>query len=116
MMPGDPSCTDSATRSPTPLRSLVASERFARTLRPPPPHIYAPFIKHSRSSALPPPRVSPVAHAKDAYALIDIQWQGTKGDNADPPHLLFRCFDAVSNTIELTYRINLDELRPAPDR
>ncbi|MBX3409519.1 MAG: alkaline phosphatase family protein [Phycisphaeraceae bacterium] len=61
-------------------------------------------------------RVSPVAHAKDAYALIDIQWQGTKGDNADPPHLLFRCFDAVSNAVELTYRINLDELGPAPGR
>ena len=53
-------------------------------------------------------RVSPVAHAKNAYALIDIQWQPTE---VDPPHLVFRCFDADRDAPELTYRINLDELQ-----
>ena len=56
-------------------------------------------------------RVSPVAHAKDAYALIDIHWEETKGNDADVPHLLFRCFDAKTDGVELTYRINFDELR-----
>ena len=58
-------------------------------------------------------RVSPVAHAKDAYALIDIHWEETKGKDADVPHLLFRCFDAKTDNTELTYRINFDELKPA---
>ena len=56
-------------------------------------------------------RVSPVANSKDSYAYIDIQWKGTTGDNADKPHLLFRCFDATDKALELTYRINLDELK-----
>ncbi len=56
-------------------------------------------------------RVSPVANSKDSYAYIDIQWKGTTGDNADKPHLLFRCFDAADKALELTYRINLDELK-----
>jgi alkaline phosphatase D len=57
-------------------------------------------------------RVSPVANSKHSYAYIDIQWNATIGDNADPPHLLFRCFDAEHNALELTYRINFDELTP----
>jgi alkaline phosphatase D len=56
-------------------------------------------------------RVSPVANAKHSYALVDIQWETTSGDNADEPHVLFRCFDAEKDTVELTYRLNLDELR-----
>ena len=56
-------------------------------------------------------RVSPVANSKDSYAYIDIQWKGTTGDNADQPHLIFRCFDATDRALELTYRINLDELK-----
>lgn len=56
-------------------------------------------------------RVSPVAHAKDAYALINIHWQETKGKDADVPHLLFRCFDAKTDNTELTYRVNFDELK-----
>ncbi len=55
-------------------------------------------------------RVSPVAHAEHAYALIDIQWRQTAGDDADEPHLLFRCFDARTDEVELTYRVNFDEL------
>lgn len=53
-------------------------------------------------------RVSPVAHAKHAYALIDIQWAKTE---TDEPHLLFRAFDADRDAAELTYRINFAELR-----
>jgi hypothetical protein len=56
-------------------------------------------------------RVSPVANAKHSYALVDIQWETTSGDNADEPHVLFRCFDAEKDTVELTFRLNLDELR-----
>ncbi|MFN7022077.1 MAG: alkaline phosphatase D family protein, partial [Phycisphaerales bacterium] len=56
-------------------------------------------------------RVTPVAGAKHAYALVDIQWDRTEGDNADKPHLLFRCFNAENDAIELTYRVNLDELK-----
>jgi alkaline phosphatase D len=56
-------------------------------------------------------RVSPVANSKDSYALIDIQWARTSDDNADVPHVLFRCFDATNDALELTYRVNLGELR-----
>lgn len=61
-------------------------------------------------------RVSPVAHAKDAYALIDIQWQkdGPDAANADFPHLVFRCFDARDNSVELSYRVNFSELKSPP--
>ena len=52
-------------------------------------------------------RVSPVAHAKNAYALINIQWESSKGDL---PHLVFRCFDADRDAPELTYRVNFSEL------
>lgn len=53
-------------------------------------------------------RVTPVAHAKNAYALIDIQWHATE---IDPPHFVFRCFDADRDAAELTYRVNLSELQ-----
>jgi alkaline phosphatase D len=55
-------------------------------------------------------RVTPVAHAKNAYALVDIQWQATEND---PPHFVFRCFDADRDAPELTYRVNLSELELA---
>ena len=54
-----------------------------------------------------PHRVSPVAHAKNAYGLIDIQWNESE---TDEPHLVFRAFDADRDAAELTYRINLSEL------
>ncbi len=60
-------------------------------------------------------RVSPVANSTHSYAHIDIQWASTTGDNADPAHLLFRCFNAETDALELTYRVNLDELRMAKD-
>ncbi len=56
-------------------------------------------------------RVSPVANSKHSYAYLDIQWSPTSGDNADPAHITFRCFDATTNALELTYRVNLSELR-----
>lgn len=52
-------------------------------------------------------RVSPVAHAKNAYALIDIQWSSS---DSDEPHLLFQVFDADRDAAELTYRVNFSEL------
>lgn len=65
------------------------------------PHIYASH------------RVSPVSHAKDAHALLDIHWDDDpfRADNADRPHLLLNIYDSWKNTPELTYRVNLDELR-----
>lgn len=61
-------------------------------------------------------RVSPASHAKDAYALIDIHWEDDyqepdKNEGADQPHLVFRVFDAWTNSPELTYRVNFTELR-----
>ncbi|XVJ59642.1 MAG: alkaline phosphatase family protein [Tepidisphaera sp.] len=56
-------------------------------------------------------RVSPVANSKHSYAHVDVQWQATSGDNSDPAHLLFRCFDAETGALELTYRVNLSELK-----
>lgn len=53
-------------------------------------------------------RVSPVAHAKNAYALIDITWRRT---DTDEPHLVFRAMDADRDAAELTYRVNFSELR-----
>ena len=60
-------------------------------------------------------RVSPASHAKDAYALIDIHWEDDpqkpdKNEGADQPHLVFRVFDAWTNSPELTYRVNFSEL------
>lgn len=52
-------------------------------------------------------RVSPVAHAKNAYALIDIQWARSE---LDEPHFVVRMFDADRDAAELTYRVNLREL------
>lgn len=55
-----------------------------------------------------PHRVSPVAHAKNSYALIDIQWAKSP---TDEPHFVFRMFDADRDAVEVTYRVNLSELR-----
>lgn len=66
---------------------------------------YEPWVFNSA-------RVSPVANSRHSYAYIDIQWTPTSGDNADPAHLLFRCFDATTDALELTYRVNLSELTP----
>ncbi len=53
-------------------------------------------------------RVSPVAHAKNAYSLVDIDWHGT---DLDVPHVVFRVFDADRDAVELTYRVNFSELQ-----
>ena len=53
-------------------------------------------------------RVSPVAHAKHAYALMDIVWRTTE---TDEPHVVFRAFDADTGAVELTYRGNFSELK-----
>jgi hypothetical protein len=49
-----------------------------------------------------------VAHAKNAYGLIDIQWKPTP---VDEPNLTLRVFDADRDAPELTYRINFSELK-----
>ncbi|MFB6249011.1 MAG: PA14 domain-containing protein [Salinibacter sp.] len=54
-----------------------------------------------------PHRVTAPIHSKHSYALIDIQWARSA---QDPPHLLFRVFDAMSNRPELIYRVNFEEL------
>ena len=53
-------------------------------------------------------RVTPVAHAKNAYSLIDISWEKTE---IDEPHFVFQVFDADRDALELTYRVNLSELK-----
>lgn len=52
-------------------------------------------------------RVSPVATSTHTYAWIDVQWRATE---TDPPHLTYRVADAETGQIELTYRVNFDEL------
>lgn len=54
-----------------------------------------------------PLRVSPVIQSKHSVAVIDIQIDSTK---EDVPHLLFQIADAMSNQMELTYRVNLAEI------
>lgn len=63
------------------------------------PHVYNSY------------RVSNVAHALNAYALLDIQWETS---DIDPPHVLFQCFDADTGQCELLYRINFSELIRKP--
>ncbi len=53
-------------------------------------------------------RVSPVSSSTHSLALIDVQWEA---DAYHPPHLLFTIRDAMLNQLEVTYRINLAELR-----
>lgn len=56
-------------------------------------------------------RVSPVATSLHSYAMLDIQWEKS---GADLPHLMFRLYDAETDDIELTYRVNFDEIRLKP--
>jgi len=53
-------------------------------------------------------RVSPVAMAKHSYAFIDIQWEASE---TDLPHLDFRIFDALTDQVELTYRVNFKDIQ-----
>ena len=53
-------------------------------------------------------RVAPVITSRHSYALLDVQMEATAYNE---PHLLFRVFDAMTDTPELIYRVNLDELR-----
>ncbi|QEG23568.1 alkaline phosphatase D family protein [Mariniblastus fucicola] len=58
-------------------------------------------------------RVSPVAHALNSYPLIDIQWQPSE---IDPPHVMLRCYDADTNKLALSYRVNFSELQRVQQR
>ena len=54
-------------------------------------------------------RVSPVATSIHSLALIDIQWED---DSRSPAHLMFQIWNALSKQLELSYRVNLHELKP----
>jgi alkaline phosphatase D len=54
-----------------------------------------------------PLRVAPAATALHSYALLDLQLQPTA---TEVPHVLFRIYDALSNELELIYRVNLSEI------
>lgn len=53
-------------------------------------------------------RVSPVADSRHSMALIDVQWEDSDTEVA---HLLYRVFDTYNQKLELTYRVNLSELK-----
>jgi len=55
-----------------------------------------------------PLRVAPVIRSLHSYALLDIQLEPTR---SEVPHLLFRIYDAMTDQLELTYRVNLSELQ-----
>ncbi len=55
-----------------------------------------------------PLRVAPVIRSKHSYALLDLQLEATK---REVPHLLFRIYDAMTDQLELIYRVNLSELQ-----
>ena len=52
-------------------------------------------------------RVSPVCTSLHSYALMDIQWDITQ---YDIPHLLFQVYDATTDQLEVSYRVNFAEL------
>lgn len=54
-----------------------------------------------------PLRVTPAIYSKHSMALIDLQMDTTR---QDIPHLLFRIYDAMADKLELSYRVNLQEL------
>ena len=54
-----------------------------------------------------PYRVSTVCKSKHSYAFIDIEWDKTK---YDPPHLVYRVFNAETDMVEVIYRVNFDEV------
>ncbi len=55
-----------------------------------------------------PLRVAPVIRSLHSYALLDMQLEPTR---REVPHLLFRIYDAMTDQLELTYRVNLSELQ-----
>lgn len=54
-----------------------------------------------------PLRVTPCATALHSDAMLDIRFER---DQYEVPHSLFRVFDAATGQVELTYRVNFDEL------
>lgn len=65
-------------------------------------------INQTENPELNTSRVSTVSSALHSYALLDLQ---LKPDKYNTPHLLFQVFDAMTNQIEVLYRVNLYELR-----
>lgn len=55
-----------------------------------------------------PLRVAPVIRSEHSYALLDIQMGPTENE---VPHLLFQIYDAMTDQLELTYRVNLSEVQ-----
>lgn len=54
-----------------------------------------------------PHRVSPAIRSKHSIAIIDIQMETSK---EDIPHLLFQIANSETGQIEVTYRVNLNEI------
>lgn len=60
-----------------------------------------------------PLRVTPCATALRGDAMLDIHFER---DAYEVPHTLFRVFDSATGQVELTYRVNLDELQVPESR
>lgn len=65
-------------------------------------------INQTETPEFNPLRVASAATARHSYALIDLQLQPSE---TDVPHLLFRIYDAMTDVLELSYRVNLAELQ-----
>lgn len=59
-----------------------------------------------------PWRVAPVIKSLHSYALLDLYLEETP---TEVPHVLFQIFDAQTNALELTYRVNLREIETQVD-
>jgi len=58
-----------------------------------------------------PLRVANAITSKHSYALLDIFFEGSK---SEVPHLHFQIYNAMTNELELSYRVNLRELELKP--
>lgn len=54
-----------------------------------------------------PLRVAPVITSKHSYAYLDIDLEGNE---TEVPHVLFQIYNAMTDELELRYRVNLHEL------
>ena len=73
-------------------------------------HIRRAFLAGVNQTEKPefhPLRVTPCATTLHSDAMLDIRFER---DQHEVPHSLFRVFDAATGQVELTYRVNFDEL------
>lgn len=64
-------------------------------------------INQIEKAHLNPWRQTPVIKSRHSYCLMDIQWEENE---TDVPHIQFTVRDALSDNLELSYRINLHDL------